>query len=222
MFARPVTFSNSHKIWILDSGATHHITSQLNLVHNPVSLESNLHLLNGEISKISHIGNIHLTPDITLQKVLVVPFFQCNLMSTPQLITNKSCTVYFSATYYFLLYHVLRKVQEIRNLEDGLYKFHSDTFLLKVHSVDCPSTPSDLVKWQCRLGHPSDNVLSHISCICVHKHHVLSNCDVCHLSKQTRLPFHIKESCTTHIFEIVHYDVWVHTSIALMVNAIIY
>lgn len=183
MFASPITFSNSHNTWILDSGATHHITSQLNLVHNPVYVESNLYLPNSEISKVSHIGNIHSTPDITLQNVLVVPSFQCNLMSIPQLTTNKSCTLYFSATHCFLQDYVLRKVQEIGNLKDGLYKIHSDTSSLKVHIVDCPSTHSDLVKWHCRLGHPSDNVLSHISCISVPKHHVLSNCDVCHLSK---------------------------------------
>lgn len=88
-FASPVQFSNNAHTWILDSGATHHITPHLQFVDNPKSVNSELHLPNGDKSIVSHIGNIKLPSDIILKDVLVVPTFQCNLLSIPHKASNQ-------------------------------------------------------------------------------------------------------------------------------------
>lgn len=83
IFASPIQFTKTENVWILDSGATHHITLYLYLVVNAKPIESELHLPNGEISAVTHIGQIQLHSDILLHEVLVVPKFQCNLLSIP-------------------------------------------------------------------------------------------------------------------------------------------
>lgn len=83
MYASPVQFTQPENVWILDSGATIHITPYLHLVHNFKPVNYELHLPNREISIITHIGQIQLSSDILLQDVLVVPKFQCNLLFSP-------------------------------------------------------------------------------------------------------------------------------------------
>lgn len=75
IFASHVQFTKTEHVWILDSGATHHITPYLNLIFNSKSVNSKLHIPNGEISIITHIGQIQLSSDILLHAVLVVQNF---------------------------------------------------------------------------------------------------------------------------------------------------
>jgi Integrase core domain/GAG-pre-integrase domain len=56
----------------------------------------------------------------------------------------------------------------------------------------------------CRFGHPSDQVLNKLFFYNLDS----SNCDVCKLAKQTRLPFSLSTSISEAKFELVHSDVW--------------
>jgi len=58
--------------WIIDSGATGHITPHLHLFcsYQAVSSPCYITMPNGEQVQVSHIGNIQLNPNITLQGVL--------------------------------------------------------------------------------------------------------------------------------------------------------
>lgn len=76
IFANHTQIQTSHKYsWIIDSGATHHITHHLNLLTNFTPVNSKIHLPKGDISTVSHIGSIQLASYLTLQDVLVVPKF---------------------------------------------------------------------------------------------------------------------------------------------------
>lgn len=77
MFACLVQLNGSLHTWILDFRATHHITPYIQLVHNPMTLNSELHLANGEKSVLTHIKDIHLSTKIHF----VVPLFHYNLLS---------------------------------------------------------------------------------------------------------------------------------------------
>ena len=212
IFATTVTVDSAHDMWILDSGATHHITPYIDLVHNPSPINSQLHLPNGECSKVTHIGNIHLTPDITLSNVLVVPKFHCNLLSIPQLTSNNSVTVLFSATKCILQDPALMMEKEIGELLDGLYKLNpqtlkSKTFYLASKSYNC-SQMSTMQQWHWRLGHPSIKVLKHIKSLAIPTSSTIPDCEICHFAKQVRLPFPNRESTSSAIFDIVQCDVW--------------
>lgn len=71
--------------WIIDTGATDHITSCYDLLINPTPVQSYIHLPIGQKSRITHIGTIHLTYDITLSIVLYVPRFTFNMLSGSKL-----------------------------------------------------------------------------------------------------------------------------------------
>lgn len=103
---------------------------------------------------------------------------------------------------------------KIGNLTNGLYKLATSTFTpgqensgSTAASHTCQLKTS-INKWHWRLGHPSVTVLSHIPSISVPKASVLADCEVCHFSKQHRLPFLIRYSRSTHIFDVINCDVW--------------
>lgn len=66
------------------------------MITDPQPISSELHLPNGNIVAVSHIGTINLTADIHLKDVLVVPQFQYNLLSVAQLTKNTNCHVLFN------------------------------------------------------------------------------------------------------------------------------
>jgi len=69
----------------------------------------------------------------------------------------------------------------------------------------CASTKTiDYDVWHKRFEHPSDKVLNSLlnfprKCI---------RCDICKLTKQTRLPFSLSISKSEASFELIHSDVW--------------
>ncbi|XP_074323590.1 uncharacterized protein LOC141660503 [Apium graveolens] len=98
IFANHTQLSSSNHCWIIDSGATHHITPDLSLLDSSTAVNSEIYLPNGDIYVVSHIGTVQLTPYLCLQNVLVVPKFQCNLLSVPQLTKSLACQIAFVST----------------------------------------------------------------------------------------------------------------------------
>ncbi|KAL8145688.1 hypothetical protein AgCh_003726 [Apium graveolens] len=60
--------------WIIDSGATNHITFDYTVLSNSKSVKSVLHLPNNTTVPITHIGNVQLTSSFTLFEVLYIYF----------------------------------------------------------------------------------------------------------------------------------------------------
>ncbi|KAK3021290.1 hypothetical protein RJ639_047281 [Escallonia herrerae] len=80
------------KPWILDSGATNHITSDPTLFTqtNSSSIPS-VNLPTGSSASINFIGTIPFNSNITLDNVLCVPSFRLNLMSVSKLTNDLNC-----------------------------------------------------------------------------------------------------------------------------------
>jgi len=68
---------------------------------------------------------------------------------------------------------------------------------------------SDIDTWHYRLGHPARRITEHI---CKAFPYVQSKCsdvcDVCHLSKQHKLPFCKSDTVSDSCFDLVHLDIW--------------
>lgn len=67
--------------------------------------------------------------------------------------------------------------------------------------------------WHKRLAHTPHNILQHINSLddsiyFDNKKIPLKPCEVCHRSKQTRLPFATRTSNASSNFELVHIDIW--------------
>lgn len=69
--------------WIIDSGASDHMTSDLSLLFNvqPLPVPYLVSLPNGYKVIVTNIGSLTLFPDFILTNVLYIPSFQYNLIS---------------------------------------------------------------------------------------------------------------------------------------------
>jgi len=147
--------------WIIDSGATDHITPHLNLFHSytPISKACSIIMPNGKQVKVQHIGTVILSPDIVLQGVLHVPEFQFNLLSASKLAKHMSSNVVFSPSYCYIQDPLKSKPLVFGEEVRGLY-------LAKASNIGTLQSPTACLSlselWHCRLGHPSTHHMAQV------------------------------------------------------------
>lgn len=110
-------------IWIIDSGASDHMTSHFDHLINVQPVKSNLliKLPTGDPAAITHIGDVHLKNGSILQKVLYVPQFRHNLLSIHKLSKDDNCIVNFKPNVCEIVDPITRGVKAIGQLQNGLY-----------------------------------------------------------------------------------------------------
>lgn len=203
-------FSNGQ--WLIDSGATDHICSNLNMFisYKPVNGNNDYIVIpDGRQVPILHVGSVKIQDNLILHDVLHIPLFQFNLISVQKLCKDLNCTVLFDETKCVIQDHLKKGRQLLLgNSQGGLYstptqgsKFPVNTSLLAVKE--------DLNVWHLRLGHVPFDKLKSIPDLSSLKHKFADVlCQICPLSRQTRIAFPNSQSQTTHYFELIHIDVW--------------
>ena len=90
-------FISSSSTWVIDSGATDHITgnSSLFITFQSHPSTSTVTLADGSTSCVLGSRTIHLTPLITLTSVLNLPEFSFNLISACKLTCTLNCSISF-------------------------------------------------------------------------------------------------------------------------------
>ena len=196
-------FSSSSK-WIIDSGATDHMTGNHHLFSSyaPYANPSRITIANGSNSCVIGSGSVHPTPSIHLPSVLNVPDLAFNLLSPSKLTKQLNCSI--SLFPDFCLIQDLTTKQIIgRGYESGGHYFLDDRVH---HSVAC-SVKSSLFEMHCRLGHLPLAILKKL-----YPHFNLVStleCESCQFAKHHRLP-HVSRvnKRAASPFELVHSDVW--------------
>ena len=87
-----------HSPWIVDSGASDHMTGNATLfnTYSPNSGNLMVRIADGSLSKVAGIGSVTITNDLTLKSVLLVPNLTCNLLSISKLTKDLNCiTIFF-------------------------------------------------------------------------------------------------------------------------------
>ncbi|KAJ4767139.1 hypothetical protein LUZ62_077514 [Rhynchospora pubera] len=186
--------------WILDSGASNHVTSDLNNLSSFYAYngEDNLQIGNGMGLKICHIGSTYLSlspSTIKLCDVLHVPNFSKNLISLSRLLLdNPSLTIHFSNSSCMIKdHHTMSTILQLHS-HHGLFSLDLSHPLPQAFLGARASSSI----WHSRLGHPSSSTTSN----------TLSFCNNCALAKAHKLPFSISSSSTSFPLELVHSDVW--------------
>ncbi|XP_004309618.1 PREDICTED: uncharacterized protein LOC101306292 [Fragaria vesca subsp. vesca] len=90
-----------NEVWIRDTGATHHMTSDLrNLaIAHPYDSSNSITIGNGEGLSIKHIGSTEITPHtFQLNNVLHVPSLAVNLLSLNKLCKDNKCFIVMDGT----------------------------------------------------------------------------------------------------------------------------
>lgn len=86
--------ANCDFTWILDSGATHHISCKEGILTNSKRVKgAYVALLNGNKIEITHTSTICLSTKLVLQGALCVPAFHYNLISVGELVKNSKYKV---------------------------------------------------------------------------------------------------------------------------------
>lgn len=201
--------------WLLDSGASHHLTSDLaNLsLHAPYNGGEEVQIGNGAGLEIENTGSTILpssTRTLFLKNVLHVPDIARNLLSVNKLCTYNNVYVEFFPTM-FQVKDLNSGAQMIKGkTKDGGYVWPDRDFPKPIafpSSIKCP-----LSIWHSRLGHPSISVLkSVVSSSMLSDSNTLSSfhCVDCSINKSHKLPFSQTSSLkATKPLEIVYSDVW--------------
>ena len=195
--------------WILDTSATDHMVHSVTQFTEITSIvQTFVFFPNGEQALVTHVGTVQVSSTLTLTGVLCVPSFSFNLISVSKLTKNISCCLIFLGDCCF--------IQDLAQWSTiGLGKEHNGFYLLQdsdsrsiasaIAAAISHISPSDL--WHIRLGHPSYSKLCLLKQVV---HTDVSNktpcCDVCHFSKQKRLPFTLCTHVSSKPFELIHCD----------------
>ena len=197
--------------WILDTGATDHICNSLSFFIaykriNPVCVN----LPNGQHVFAYYSGTVHFSPDLYLYNVLFVPQFSINLISVHKLAHTLECKLIFSSRFCHIQDLHVSMTIGLAEVVGGLYQLKSPTSAsCNTFTVNSTPTPH-LDVWHFRLGHVSDAHLRHLHTVFPYISIPRNNsvCDICHFSKQKRLPFPVSTSKSNKAFELIHCDIW--------------
>ena len=89
-----------NRSWIIDTGATYHMTSDANILHSlKTANQTFITSANGSISLVTKECSLSLTSSLNLDHVLVVPSLDYDLLSVSQIIDSLNCSVSFLPLY---------------------------------------------------------------------------------------------------------------------------
>lgn len=206
--------SSSSK-WVIDSGATDHMTSDKGIL-SPFKPYENLQnlpcvtLADGSTTYVIGFRTISPTSSLSLSFVLCLPNFSFNLLSISQITKALNCCVLFFSNLCLFQDLMTGKIIGRGRESGGLYVLETTNPKMpnpKVPKfVACSSTSTPL-ELHYRLGHPSLPILkklfphfqklSHLKC---------ESCQFAKCSRSSYVPRVNKRVASP--FELIHSDVW--------------
>ncbi|GAA6025248.1 hypothetical protein JCM10207_006239 [Rhodosporidiobolus poonsookiae] len=216
------TSATPSRLATLDSGATHSMVGDVSLFANlrrcTPSPVGGLSGRNG--LRVTGVGTVSIRLDtgrlVTLHNVLLVPGISANLISTSQLYDIHGVTCTFAKTASLTRNGAV--VATGSRLSNNLYRL--DGVLVKPAPsasallASSRAGAAELITWHRRFAHLSARSLKSLAA----SEHVTGldattasvdghTCNVCHVSRSSRLPFPRSESETSSRLELVHSDI---------------
>ena len=117
------------KPWILDSGASDHMTgdaSNFSEFHMSTGNQT-VKIADGTLSKVEGVGSVIINKDLTLTSVLYVPKLDCNLLSISKFTRDHHCVTKFFSN--LCVFQDLDSGKRIGSAEmySGLYVLRNET-----------------------------------------------------------------------------------------------
>ncbi|WZY94101.1 hypothetical protein YC2023_066430 [Brassica napus] len=198
------TARNLHKPLIIDSGASHHMISDNNLIKDIEPALGHVMIANGDRIPIRGIGKLNLFNKDS--KAFYMPEFTSNLLSVKKCTTDLQCNVIFSPNDV--------KFQDIKSsklIGQGATK--GDLYMIEdlapisssCFSFSSVSSLSTDALWHARLGHPHVRALSIMLPGVMFKN---NDCEACILGKHCKTVFQRSSTLYANCFDLIHSDVW--------------
>ncbi|RVW41993.1 Retrovirus-related Pol polyprotein from transposon TNT 1-94 [Vitis vinifera] len=178
-----LTHTSSLGPWILDSGASDHLSGNKDLFSSITTTTDlpTVTLANGSQTVAKGIGLALPLPSLPLTSVLYTPECPFNLISISKITRTLNCSITFSDKFVTLQDRSTGKTIGIGRESQGLYHLTSDSSPAVCISTDAPLLIHN------RLGHPSLSKFQKM----VPRFSTLSSlpCESCQLGKHTRVSF---------------------------------
>lgn len=204
--------------WIIDSGATDHMTGESSLFssYSPCAGNHKIKIADGSLSAIAGKGSVILSPKLTLKDVLHVPNLSCNLLSITKLTKDINCQANFFHSH--CTFKDLSTGKMIGNAKESGGLYYLDNGLdfkdqqktsTCFESIFVSSNNDDIMLWHLRLGHPSFPYLKHLfPKLFSKKDPSLFHCETCEFAKHHRSSFSTQPYKQSKPFAVIHSDVW--------------
>ena len=198
-----LTHTYSLRPWILDSGASDHISSNKDLFSSLTTTPTlpTVTSANSSQAVAKGIGLAHPLPSLPLPSILYTPECPFNLISISKITRTLNYSIIFSDKFVTLQDRSTGKTIGIGRESQSLYHLTS-----KSSPAICVSTDAPLLIHS-RLGHPSLSKFQKM----VTRFSTLSSlaCESCQLEKHSRVLFPKRlNNRAKSPFELVHTDVW--------------
>jgi len=200
--------------WLRDSGASNHMCCDMNLFSSTTKLQVPYFVIlpNGNKLMVEYEGKVNLSDQITLENVLYVPLFKFNLLSVARFVEQNNYSLLFTKNGCVVQGLSIKKQLEIGKAIKGLYILHLGSLSAQVSGSTAMSTihkPSNnCLLWHIRLGHLPAYKLKHFTFVNNFDMDSIIACEIYAKARQHRLPFSLSRIDTTHIFQLIHIDVW--------------
>ena len=201
--------------WIIDSGASDHMTNSLHLFEtfSPCPENKKVRIADGNFSPIVGKGLIKLSERVDLKSVLYVPKLACNLLAVSKLSRDSNCSVIFYESYCIFQDRNSGKIIGSARMINGLYYFEDNFLSNKIvqglSSISSLSVHDQIMVWHCRLGHPSFPYLKHLFPVLFKVIDPSSfQCESCLMAKSQRKSYIPKPYHASRLFYLFHSDVW--------------
>jgi transposase InsO family protein len=203
--------------WYSDSGATHHLTSDLanlNVCADEYHGPNQIRVGNGTSLPMKHIGSTQFstpTASFLLNNVLHVPQISKNLISVRKFTKDINTSMDFRPSCFRVQALDSGKTLLCGPSKGGLYPFP----LLPSKDSFTPTAlfgeRTSIHQWLSRLGHPAFRVVAQIiskSGLPVTSNKSNFSCFACLSSKSKQLPFSLSSTQIQSSLELIYSDVW--------------
>jgi hypothetical protein len=202
--------------WYADSGASDHITSELDklTVRDRYHGHDQVRTANGAGMHINSIGHSTLythNSNLHLCNILHVPSASKNLISVHRL-TSDNKFFEFHPTFFLIKDRTMKKILHQGRCEGGLYPIESSSSRRSPNKQAFGASKPSTSRWHSRLGHPSfsivDRVLRNNNVPCHGEKNTESVCDSCQRAKSHQLPCSISHNISKAPLDLIHSDIW--------------
>ena len=206
--SRTQAFLASRSSWVIDSGASTHMTGTPSTLSSltPTTAYPPVSIADGRSCYVKGYGSTKPTPSLTLHNVLYVPGFPTNLLSISTITHTLNCVTIFYP--FHCVFQDLRTSQRIglgRENDCGIYELMLDTPSSGLLALFSSSSATSILSHH-RLGH---HCLSKLKQTLTWLSLTECVCESCQMGKHHRLTYPAHDSIpSSRAFDLIHCDVW--------------